>query len=81
MFYVDKFADEVFDRFFQDTGGQDWSEAGEYSYARSTWRGLVVFKQELPDGSFNVGGDGSEGLAEVWSEFIKYLNESEDQDE
>ncbi len=81
MIYIEEQAAELFQLFFKDTGGQEWSEAGEYSYSRTTWRGLVVFKQPIQGGAFNVGGEGVEQLSEVWGEFIKHLNESEANDE
>ena len=78
MIYVDKRLSDLFQDFFKDNGGMPWSEAGEYSYARTLFRGKVVFKQPFEDGSFNVGGDGEEQLGEAWGEFVKFLNESED---
>ena len=81
MLYITKEAAEIFEMFFKQTGGQDWSDAGKHSYSRTLWRNHIVFRQPLHDGAFNIGGQGIEELSELWQELLKELNESEGDNE
>jgi hypothetical protein len=68
----------VFHQFFTETGGREWSESGLHSYSRAMWRDKVAFKQPMEDGSFKVGGTALEELSEIWSEFIKFNTEQQE---
>ena len=78
MLYICPHTADIFEEWYQQTGGNPWSEAGEHSFSKSTWRGSLTFKQPLGSGDFNIGGQGVGEMSELWGEFVKYLNEEQE---
>ena len=71
---------ELFMEVFTQTGGLGFSEPAGKNYAKSTWRGNLVWLAPKP-GGYELHGEGIEDLTEYWKETVKEASKPEGEED